>query len=34
MFEFEFKGLEMNKIGKSSCGEAKKSFNLNVKGWK
>ncbi len=32
-FEFEFKGLEMNKIGKWRCGEAKK-INLNLKGWK
>ncbi len=33
MFEFELKGLEMNKIGKWRCGDAE-SLNLNLKGWK
>ncbi len=33
MFEFEFKGLEMNKIGKLRGGEAKKiEFKLNLFG--
>ena len=31
MFEFEFNGLEMYKIGKSRCGKAK-MFNFELKG--
>ncbi len=32
MFEFELKGLEMNKIGNSREGRPK-CLNLNLKGW-